>query len=821
MQVVSPQFVYCEAFEELVTQPNFNEETRLFTVGIIGQQSTSKSTLLNDLFGSCFQVKKGNCKPMTKGVWASLIDDTLVLDSEGQDSDDREGEEDIELKIAMFVVAASQTVILNMDAKMLNTRKASSFNLLKQVMKAAAHIYGVSVKKRVLFALRDINDFEGLAEEVKTKIANLNTQMAKEMGSAFRSFDELFDYEVFEFPNKLQTSTDDNGKTYCQTVEALKRHFFQTRVSDAAPVGLLPSFYRSFCKKINSNEDLNLHILMQDAKLQIDLQQAYNKGEEAFTTGFERLKTRWEGGNSELISEIEGLLEEAKAVYSKGISHITSGQVDIEVLLAKFIGEKAEALEAFLSTELANTTDSALKEYELECYCIEVGGDIELIKPVLDQNLASVLHAQSSRLGTNARFESKVNSHLSNLRYSLLEIKHEFEEKFKACAMCLETLFNFYDFEANSKGFMSALDKLLDGLHESIKKALPLDRGELHSKVQSFATSKAKCFAFELLAKLSGQLIADFENHCNDIDVEMEFDQIELMLKNELQVRLASHANCIGISSKLRELQDEHLHNLSASMNAVLQGQLRELDQLKMFFQSNVEAFSSEINFVSQELDINSSGFLEVSEKVFTQSLRRLRMEANPNSYLSKFLQLFETKMLEELEPIITKRLETMLNSRLDELRISFKSVSNSDSIETIKNNFTKLLDNSLRLHEASVIRIQMFERIFAKHLAGAREAMNLMLIGELDGIKYLKGFKNAGIGLAIGAVAVLSVSATPFVAVGATAVEIFALAGGGAVVSGIVSFFGSLVHSKVTEPQEASNEEQPQESNIDQPQSS
>jgi len=59
----------------------------LFVISIIGPQSTGKSTLLNFLLKTAFQMSAGRC---TNGLYASLLKtdfpkakDCLVLDSEG------------------------------------------------------------------------------------------------------------------------------------------------------------------------------------------------------------------------------------------------------------------------------------------------------------------------------------------------------------------------------------------------------------------------------------------------------------------------------------------------------------------------------------------------------------------------------------------------------------------------------------------------------------------------------------------------------------------------------------------------------------------
>jgi ribosome biogenesis GTPase A len=82
-------------------------KTDYLVFGIIGTQSTGKSTLLNFLFNCEFQMldaKKGR-RQTTKGIWGSFIDEKrmLVLDIEGSDSMERSlRDQNAENKICTF-----------------------------------------------------------------------------------------------------------------------------------------------------------------------------------------------------------------------------------------------------------------------------------------------------------------------------------------------------------------------------------------------------------------------------------------------------------------------------------------------------------------------------------------------------------------------------------------------------------------------------------------------------------------------------------------------------------------------------------------------
>ncbi len=95
------------------------------TISIIGPQSSGKSTLLNKLFNTNFDVMtndKGRGQT-TKGIWIASHTDskTLVLDCEGTDSKERgETRCKFEHTSALFCMALSDVLILNMWTSVMN-----------------------------------------------------------------------------------------------------------------------------------------------------------------------------------------------------------------------------------------------------------------------------------------------------------------------------------------------------------------------------------------------------------------------------------------------------------------------------------------------------------------------------------------------------------------------------------------------------------------------------------------------------------------------------------------------------------------------------
>ena len=91
------------------------------TVAVIGCQSSGKSTLLNLLFGTTFDVMDDDFakQQTTKGIWMSTTEDNkvLVFDIEGTDSKERGDQRmTFEQTTSLLALAISDVVLINMWA---------------------------------------------------------------------------------------------------------------------------------------------------------------------------------------------------------------------------------------------------------------------------------------------------------------------------------------------------------------------------------------------------------------------------------------------------------------------------------------------------------------------------------------------------------------------------------------------------------------------------------------------------------------------------------------------------------------------------------
>ncbi|KAM0928875.1 hypothetical protein ACQ4PT_001938 [Festuca glaucescens] len=130
-------------------------------VSIMGPQSSGKSTLLNHLFRTNFREMdafRGRSQT-TKGIWMAQAKNiepcTLVMDLEGTDGRER-GEDDtaFEKQSALFALAVSDIVLINMWCHDIGREQAANKPLLKTVFQVMMRLFSPR-KTTMLFVIRD------------------------------------------------------------------------------------------------------------------------------------------------------------------------------------------------------------------------------------------------------------------------------------------------------------------------------------------------------------------------------------------------------------------------------------------------------------------------------------------------------------------------------------------------------------------------------------------------------------------------------------------------------------------------------------------
>lgn len=117
---------------------------------MFGSQSTGKSTLLNYLFGTRFGVmSETERRQTTKGIWMSknkreaekMADNILVMDVEGTDGRERGEDQDFERKSALFALATSEVLIVNIWEHQVGLYQGANMGLLKTVFEVNLQLF--------------------------------------------------------------------------------------------------------------------------------------------------------------------------------------------------------------------------------------------------------------------------------------------------------------------------------------------------------------------------------------------------------------------------------------------------------------------------------------------------------------------------------------------------------------------------------------------------------------------------------------------------------------------------------------------------------
>ncbi|XP_052181348.1 protein ROOT HAIR DEFECTIVE 3-like [Diospyros lotus] len=255
---------------------NFMKEVKLAECGlsyavvsIMGPQSSGKSTLLNNLFGTNFREMdafKGRSQT-TKGIWmahcAGIDPCTLVMDLEGTDGRER-GEDDtaFEKQSALFALAVSDIVLINMWCHDIGREQAANKPLLKTVFQVMMRLFSPR-KTTLMFVIRDKTrtPLENLEPVLREDIQKIWDSVPKPQAHKETPLSEFFNVEVVAL-----SSYEEKEEQFREQVASLRQRFFHS----IAPGGLagdrrgvVPASGFAFSsqqiwKVIKENKDLDL-----------------------------------------------------------------------------------------------------------------------------------------------------------------------------------------------------------------------------------------------------------------------------------------------------------------------------------------------------------------------------------------------------------------------------------------------------------------------------------------------------------------------------------------------------------------------------------
>ncbi|KAJ2859726.1 Dynamin-like GTPase that mediates homotypic ER fusion [Coemansia aciculifera] len=240
-------------------------------VAVFGSQSTGKSTLLNRLFGTRFDVmSEAQRQQTTRGIWTDRGTGgmpVLIMDVEGTDGRERGEHQDFERKSALFSLAVAEVVIVNMWENMVGLYNGANMGLLKTVMEVNLQLFSGGEPKKTLlyFVIRDhvsAAPLESLAATLTKDLARIWASLSRPPGTESATLDSYFDLKFASLPHKLLQPAD-----FEREAMGLRRQFtdagssgyvFKAGYKRRVPADGFPHYASSVWEKVMSNKDLDL-----------------------------------------------------------------------------------------------------------------------------------------------------------------------------------------------------------------------------------------------------------------------------------------------------------------------------------------------------------------------------------------------------------------------------------------------------------------------------------------------------------------------------------------------------------------------------------
>ncbi|MCJ1348755.1 Dynamin-like GTPase that mediates homotypic ER fusion [Peltigera leucophlebia] len=192
-------------------------------ISVFGSQSTGKSTLLNHLFGTEFGVmSESDRRQTTKGIWMSrnkkqdaeiaksMAENILVLDVEGTDGRERGEDQDFERKSALFALATSEVLIINIWEHQVGLYQGANMGLLKVVFEVNLELFLKNTRSNprslLFFVIRDHLGTTPLANLRNTLIQDLTriwSGLSKPAGMEKSKIEDYFDFAFYALPHKI------------------------------------------------------------------------------------------------------------------------------------------------------------------------------------------------------------------------------------------------------------------------------------------------------------------------------------------------------------------------------------------------------------------------------------------------------------------------------------------------------------------------------------------------------------------------------------------------------------------------------------------
>jgi hypothetical protein len=307
-------------------------------ISVFGSQSTGKSTLLNALFHTKFdtmdEVKR---QQTTRGIWlgytkdvnhSSVAEDTesnssiLIMDVEGSDGRERGEDQDFERKAALFALATSEVLIINIWEHQVGLYQGANMALLKTVFEVNLTLFGnKNHKTLLLFVIRDHvgTPLENLSNTLTEDLNKMWNEISKPSSvSSDVKLSKYFDLEFVGLSHKLL-----QPDKFVQDVKSLGDRFlspydiFQHDYKQQLPMDGWAIYAQNCWDQITSNKDLDLptqQILVARFRCDEIVKEAMDS--------FDELYVKLDCSNGMALNKgFQTIFESALSIYDSQASH--------------------------------------------------------------------------------------------------------------------------------------------------------------------------------------------------------------------------------------------------------------------------------------------------------------------------------------------------------------------------------------------------------------------------------------------------------------------------------------------------------------------
>jgi len=244
-----------------------------WVISIIGCQSSGKSTFLNKVFGTCFEVMNSTVrKQTTKGIWTGRTGTEekpiLVFDVEGTDSRERRNENGMfERRSSLFSLALSEVLIINLWCNDIGRDVGAYFNLFTIVFELNLQLFakasGNTNKTLLIFLLRDYygeTPVEALMHTIYDDMDQVWSRINKPEEFKTKKISDIFDFTHYSLPRN--THPDFENK-----ILELREKFLnpkhpecplQAKYKKGVPSDGFPLHASNIWHTIEENKDLDL-----------------------------------------------------------------------------------------------------------------------------------------------------------------------------------------------------------------------------------------------------------------------------------------------------------------------------------------------------------------------------------------------------------------------------------------------------------------------------------------------------------------------------------------------------------------------------------